>query len=110
MTQSIVSGVVFIHTMCVKLKTKNLNFLINFSERLFMEMADLMVSEGYAKAGYNLISLDDCWLDKKRGSDGRLRPDPLRFPSGIRALSNYVRLMSSLTKAIRVQKCLYPIQ
>ncbi|KAI9556960.1 hypothetical protein GHT06_016754 [Daphnia sinensis] len=60
------------------------------SERLFMEMADLMVSEGYAKAGYNLISLDDCWLDKKRGPDGRLRPDPLRFPSGIRALSNYI--------------------
>ncbi len=56
-----------------------------------MEMADLLVSEGYAKAGYNLISLDDCWLDKTRGLDGRLRPDPVRFPSGIRALADYVR-------------------
>ena len=65
-----------------------------FSERLFMETADLLVSEGYAKAGYNLISLDDCWLDKKRGSDGRLRPNPVRFPSGIRALADYVRRLS----------------
>ena len=55
-----------------------------------MEMADIMVAEGYAKAGYNLISLDDCWLDKKRGPDGQLRADPERFPSGIRALADYV--------------------
>ncbi|XP_046438281.1 alpha-N-acetylgalactosaminidase-like [Daphnia pulex] len=60
------------------------------SERLFMEMADLLVSEGYAKAGYNLISLDDCWLDKVRDSDGRLKADPIRFPSGIPALSDYI--------------------
>ena len=45
---------------------------------------------GYLEAGYQLISLDDCWLDKKRGPDGRLRPDAARFPGGIRALSDYV--------------------
>ena len=61
-----------------------------FSENLFKEMANLLVSEGYAKVGYNLISLDDCWLDTKRGADGKLQPDPIRFPSGIRALSDYV--------------------
>lgn len=55
-----------------------------------MEMADLLVSEGYANAGYKLISLDDCWLDKKRGPRGELQADPLRFPSGIRALADYV--------------------
>jgi len=60
------------------------------SERLFKEMADIMVSEGYVEAGYNLISLDDCWLDKTRSPDGKLRPDPVRFPSGIRSLSDYM--------------------
>ena len=30
-------------------------FCIYFSEQLFMETADLLVSEGFAKAGYNLI-------------------------------------------------------
>lgn len=53
-------------------------------------MAHLLVSEGYAKVGYNLISLDDCWLDTKRSRDGKLQPDPIRFPNGIRALSDYV--------------------
>lgn len=56
-----------------------------------MEMADILISEGYAQAGYNMISLDDCWLDKVRGPDGRLQADPVRFPSGIRALSDYVK-------------------
>jgi len=51
------------------------------SETLFKEMADIMVSEGYLEAGYNFISLDDCWLDKVRGPDGRLQPDPVRFPN-----------------------------
>ena len=51
-----------------------------------------MVSEGYLAAGYNFISLDDCWMDKKRGPDGKLRADPERFPSGIKVLSDYVRL------------------
>jgi len=60
------------------------------SETLFKEMADIMVSEGYLEAGYNFISLDDCWLDKVRGPDGRLQPDPVRFPNGIRALSDYM--------------------
>jgi hypothetical protein len=27
-----------------------------------MKMTDLMVSEGYLSSGYNIISLDDCWL------------------------------------------------
>ena len=53
-------------------------------------MANILVNEGYLEAGYNMISLDDCWLDKTRGPDGRLRPDPIRFPSGIRALADYV--------------------
>ena len=51
-----------------------------------------MVSEGYLAAGYNFISLDDCWMDKQRGPDDKLRADPERFPSGIKVLSDYVRL------------------
>lgn len=63
-----------------------------------MEMADILVAEGYAKAGYTLISLDDCWLAKERGPQGQLQPDPERFPNGIRALSDYV---SSLKESKR---------
>ncbi|XP_050536028.1 alpha-N-acetylgalactosaminidase-like [Daktulosphaira vitifoliae] len=60
------------------------------SEKLFMEAADLLVKEGYADAGYNFLIVDDCWLAKNRSADGKLQPDEKRFPSGIKALSDYV--------------------
>lgn len=53
-------------------------------------MADLVVSEGYAAAGYEYINVDDCWLEKSRGARGELVADRERFPSGMKALSNYV--------------------
>lgn len=58
-----------------------------------MKMADLMVSEGYLAAGYNILSLDDCWLDHKRSASGQLQADSSRFPSGIKALADYVLLV-----------------
>ncbi|XP_069469138.1 alpha-galactosidase A isoform X2 [Ambystoma mexicanum] len=55
-----------------------------------MQMADVMVAEGWKEAGYEFVCIDDCWLDSTRGKDGRLRPHPLRFPRGIRKLADYV--------------------
>jgi alpha-N-acetylgalactosaminidase len=53
-------------------------------------MTDLVVSEGYAAAGYEYINVDDCWLEKNRGANNELVADRRRFPSGMRALSDYV--------------------
>lgn len=55
-----------------------------------MQMADILVSQGYRDLGYNIISLDDCWLARERDARGRLQPDQHRFPSGIAALADYV--------------------
>lgn len=60
------------------------------SEKLFMQMADLVMSDGYYDAGYRYINIDDCWLAHERDRFGRLQPDPDRFPSGIKALADYV--------------------
>lgn len=60
------------------------------SEKLFMNAADLLVSEGYADLGYKYVIVDDCWLSKNRSADGKLEADKTRFPSGIKALSDYV--------------------
>lgn len=54
-------------------------------------MADLLVSDGYLDAGYEYMIIDDCWTAKKRDENNRLQPDPDRFPSGIKALADYVR-------------------
>lgn len=60
------------------------------SDRLFRTMTDLVVSEGYAAAGYEYINIDDCWLDKSRSFNGKLQADAKRFPYGIKDLSNYI--------------------
>ncbi|CAB4055900.1 Alpha-N-acetylgalactosaminidase,Alpha-galactosidase A [Lepeophtheirus salmonis] len=60
------------------------------SERLFKTMADLLVSQGFKDVGYEYIIIDDCWLSRTRDKDGKLQPDPERFPSGIKALADYV--------------------
>lgn len=68
----------------------SINVFFLFSEKLFMRTADLLVSEGYAKLGYQYVIVDDCWLAKNRSADGNLQADKNRFPSGIKALSDYV--------------------
>lgn len=59
-------------------------------------MADLLVSEGYAAAGYEYVNVDDCWLEKSRGSRGELVADRRRFPNGMKALGQYVSSASYL--------------
>lgn len=53
-------------------------------------MTDLLVSEGYASAGYEYINVDDCWPERERDSRGKLVPDRDRFPYGMKSLSDYV--------------------
>lgn len=59
-------------------------------------MADLVVSEGYAAVGYEYINIDDCWLEKTRGSNGELVADKKRFSRGMKDLSNYVSYLQNL--------------
>lgn len=64
---------------------------MNFSsEKLFRDMADRMAEDGYLDAGYEYIIIDDCWMAKERDEQDRLVADPKRFPSGIKALADYV--------------------
>lgn len=60
------------------------------SENLIKQIADRMVKDGYKDAGYEYVSIDDCWIASERDSQGRLQPNATRFPSGIKALADYV--------------------
>ena len=60
------------------------------SENLIKAQAHMMVSKGFLKAGYEYIIVDDCWLSHERDHNGELQPDPERFPSGMKALGDYV--------------------
>ena len=60
------------------------------SDSLIREMADYMVDHGYLAAGYRYLVIDDCWSLKERDENGRLVPDPAKFPHGMKALADYV--------------------
>jgi alpha-galactosidase len=64
-------------------------FACDISEKLIRDTADAMVGSGLRDAGYVYINLDDCWQGK-RDADGFIQADPVRFPSGIKALADYV--------------------
>ena len=64
-------------------------FACNVDEKLIRGVADAMVSSGMKDAGYQYIVIDDCWHGS-RDSLGFIHPDLQRFPSGIKALADYI--------------------
>lgn len=64
-------------------------FGCNVGDKLIREMADAMVSSGMQAAGYRYVNIDDCW-QVSRDAQGTIVADPERFPSGIKALADYV--------------------
>ena len=61
----------------------------DISEQVIRETADAMVSSGMKDAGYEYVVIDDCW-QVDRDDDGNIIPDPKLFPSGMKALADYV--------------------
>lgn len=65
-------------------------FGCDVNETLIKETADVLVSSGLADLGYSYVNIDDCWSTRERGPDGRLVPDPVKFPNGISGVADYV--------------------
>lgn len=64
-------------------------FGCDVNEDLIRSTADAMVASGMQAAGYRYIVIDDCWHGQ-RDADGFIQPDPVRFPSGMKALADYI--------------------
>jgi alpha-galactosidase len=82
-------------------------FGCNVSEQLIKSMADAMVSSGMKDAGYQYVVIDDCW-QVSRDERGNIVADPQRFPSGIKALADYVHskgLKFGLYSDVGVKTC-----
>ena len=65
-------------------------FGADIDERLIRETAETMVATGMRDAGYRYVVIDDAWQAPARDANGELVPDPVRFPSGMRALADHV--------------------
>jgi len=64
-------------------------FACNVDEKLIREVADALVASGLKDAGYTYLNLDDCWHGE-RDAQGFIQPDAKRFPSGMKALADYL--------------------
>jgi len=60
------------------------------NEELFRSTAEALLDQGLAAVGYTQVSIDDCWSAGRDPVTHRLVPDPRRFPSGMKALGNFL--------------------
>lgn len=65
------------------------HFRVNINEEIIQAQADKLVSSGMKEAGYNFINIDDGYFGG-RDSLGQLLTHKGRFPSGMKALADYI--------------------
>ncbi|GAB7039027.1 ricin-type beta-trefoil lectin domain protein [Catenuloplanes niger JCM 9533] len=65
-------------------------FFCNINEQLIRQTADSIVSSGMRDLGYRYVVVDDCWMSPNRDANGNLQAEPSRFPSGMKALGDYL--------------------
>lgn len=67
-------------------------FMIDISDTLIMQQANLMVSTGLADAGYQYINIDDGHFGF-RDAYGNMTANPVRFPGGMRAVTDHIHAL-----------------
>ncbi|RPA82831.1 glycoside hydrolase [Ascobolus immersus RN42] len=66
-------------------------FRCDISEEKFLVAADKLLELGLEKLGYDYVNIDDCWSTHERDPNtGRLVPDPIKFPDGIKGTADKI--------------------
>jgi alpha-galactosidase len=65
------------------------HFGCNVSAQLIRETADAIAASGMRDAGYQYVTIDDCW-QVARDRNGVIIADSARFPDGIKPVADYV--------------------
>ncbi|KAK7340067.1 hypothetical protein VNO77_20759 [Canavalia gladiata] len=66
------------------------HFYCQINETVIRETAAALVATGLSKLGYEYVNIDDCWAESYRDDKGNLVANKATFPSGIKALADYV--------------------
>lgn len=61
----------------------------SISSTVMCELADAFVNFGLRDVGYQYIIMDDCW-EGTRDGDGRIFPDKIKFPDGLKSVGDYL--------------------
>ena len=63
----------------------------DISDEVIRTTADAMVNLGLKDAGYEYLVIDDCWSKRERDPEtGKIVPDEIKFPNGMKSVSDYV--------------------
>lgn len=62
----------------------------DINEQVIIETTDTFIEKGYKDAGYEYIIIDDCWSLRERDENGRLVPNPEKFPHGMKYVADYI--------------------
>jgi len=62
----------------------------NVNETLVQQEANAIAANGMAALGYRYVVVDDCWFNPARDAAGNLQGNPSRFPSGMKALGDFL--------------------
>lgn len=65
-------------------------FAGDINESVVRETAEALIKSGMRDAGYTYVVIDDTWSLRERDSNGNLIADPKKFPSGMKALSDWL--------------------
>ena len=65
------------------------HFGCDVSAKLIRDVADAMAANGMRDAGYQYVTIDDCW-QVSRDANGVIVADSARFPGGIKPVADYV--------------------
>eukprot|EP01012_Entosiphon_sulcatum_P025111 TRINITY_DN3037_c0_g1_i1.p1 TRINITY_DN3037_c0_g1~~TRINITY_DN3037_c0_g1_i1.p1 ORF type:complete len:421 (-),score=56.93 TRINITY_DN3037_c0_g1_i1:47-1213(-) len=66
------------------------NYFDRCNEWEVKDVASSILSNGMHELGYEYLNLDDCWAADTRDAQGNIQPDPDRFPSGLKALTDWL--------------------
>ncbi|KAF4564487.1 hypothetical protein EYR36_002423 [Pleurotus pulmonarius] len=68
-------------------------FHCKINETVVAEAAVRMKTLHLTDFGYEFVNIDDCYSEKQRNKDGDIVADPVRFPSGMRNLTDFIRTL-----------------
>ena len=64
-------------------------FMLEISDEVIMDHADLLVSSGLKETGYSIVNIDDGFFGY-RDADGNMVPHVTRFPNGIKHVVDHI--------------------
>ncbi len=65
-------------------------FADEINEDLVKQVVDSMVATGMRDMGYQYVNIDDFWQLEERDENGRIQVNKEKFPSGMKALADYI--------------------